>query len=495
MKTISLTLIFLLSVVSVSLSAQSTLQVNESRLHISSNTRIAVTGNINTTGSANNNGIINNEGDIELTGNWHNDMVYGDYRSTNGQVVFSGTSTQWLSGKLISSPNDNDSFFDIECNNPSGIALSNDMGLAGTLHFSNGTIDINNFDLTIGSQAAIQMGGSNKYIQTSANGSVRVVIESDSVLLLPVGRSSYNPITLTNYGLTDTFNVCVLDEVLENGDGGNPMNNNKIVNRSWLVQPENEAGCDLDLTVQWHTNDEGSAFDRDNCYVAIYDSYWQDDVTGQAQPLGGNQYNSARMNITGLSTASVGSGGALPIELLHFSALADDNQVRLQWATASELNNDYFEIFRSTDALNFEPILKLDGVGTSQTINNYTALDKEPFHGINYYKLKQVDFDGTFEYSKTVKVTFQPDRMADLLCYPNPATSLVNVVLPVELQNQTVSVKLYNLYGQMLLSMQSNPTDMLQLELENINLASGNYLLYLDGEEGYTATEQIMIVR
>lgn len=98
-------------------------------------------------------------------------------------------------------------------------------------------------------------------------------------------------------------------------------------------------------------------------------------------------------------------GVALPIELISFEAkLNTNNQVDIFWATASEQNNDFFTIERSTDGLNWEIVTTVAGAGNSINRIDYHAYDARPVSGISYYRLKQTDFDGAFEYSYIVSV-------------------------------------------------------------------------------------------
>lgn len=91
---------------------------------------------------------------------------------------------------------------------------------------------------------------------------------------------------------------------------------------------------------------------------------------------------------------------ALPIKLISFNASLNNNNVSLNWATASEVNNDYFTIERSKDGQNFEALLTKRGAGNSTVRRDYEANDPNPFQGYSYYRLKQTDYDGRFTYSK-----------------------------------------------------------------------------------------------
>lgn len=99
------------------------------------------------------------------------------------------------------------------------------------------------------------------------------------------------------------------------------------------------------------------------------------------------------------------NGTTFPIELISFSAKSVNNRVDIDWSTATELNNDYFEIERSFDAVNFEVVVKVPGAGNSNNVLNYSIIDNEDLDGDVYYRLKQTDFDGAYTYSSILPVT------------------------------------------------------------------------------------------
>jgi hypothetical protein len=117
------------------------------------------------------------------------------------------------------------------------------------------------------------------------------------------------------------------------------------------------------------------------------------------------------------------SSSPLPIELLSFIAKPNQNQVDINWSTATESNNDYFTIEKSRDGSDFAPLktVKSKGVnGHSLTQLNYTDLDMNPYEGTSYYRLKQTDFNTSNKYSPIVDVTFDQSIDKDIFVYPNP---------------------------------------------------------------------------
>lgn len=115
----------------------------------------------------------------------------------------------------------------------------------------------------------------------------------------------------------------------------------------------------------------------------------------------------------------------LPVELLSFQAWPLNGKVRLEWSTATERDNAGFRVQRSTDLVQWEEVSFVRGGGNSQTTITYAANDLKPLPGSTYYRLEQVDHDGTVDHSPVRHVT-TPDRN-DLHLWPNPAGSVVHV--------------------------------------------------------------------
>lgn len=109
-----------------------------------------------------------------------------------------------------------------------------------------------------------------------------------------------------------------------------------------------------------------------------------------------------------------------PVEWLDFTAVAIDNKVKLEWATSSEINNDFFVIQRADDGMLFEDLGDVKGSGSTNETNFYQFEDPLPVQGRTYYRIKQVDFDGSFAYSPIISATTTNNRQA-VEIFPNPA--------------------------------------------------------------------------
>jgi hypothetical protein len=127
---------------------------------------------------------------------------------------------------------------------------------------------------------------------------------------------------------------------------------------------------------------------------------------------------------------SFNSCSLLPIELLSFTAHRANNASVLEWITSAEVNNNYFEIQRSDRNKEFASIGKVEALGNSISPVTYRFLDKSPYPGINYYRLKQVDIDGQFTYSPIRSVNF--NDQVEFSLYPNPVSDLLYVEITRE---------------------------------------------------------------
>jgi hypothetical protein len=118
----------------------------------------------------------------------------------------------------------------------------------------------------------------------------------------------------------------------------------------------------------------------------------------------------------------------LPIELVYFSAVAEQDQDVLEWQTASQINNDFFTIERSTDAMSWQTVTRVEAAGNSLQTNHYSSIMNETLHGIYYYRLKQTDYNKRFSYSSIVSV--ERKTVEDLLLFPNPVSNVLYLNLP-----------------------------------------------------------------
>lgn len=132
---------------------------------------------------------------------------------------------------------------------------------------------------------------------------------------------------------------------------------------------------------------------------------------------------------------------ALPIELLYFDAEANNEFVLLNWQTAIEIDNDYFTVEKTRDFREWEIVEIVDDAGTSLESRAYQAIDSKPYEGLAYYRLRQTDFNGRFDYSN-VNSVFSNSKNIEV--YPNPTDHFLSLNWT---NSETASIKLFDLFG------------------------------------------------
>lgn len=179
----------------------------------------------------------------------------------------------------------------------------------------------------------------------------------------------------------------------------------------------NSSGGDLLPIVEWGTSSDGATY-----YIDV--------------------------EVTSFSAFFIHGGplAVLPVELVYFSAQPEENRISLKWMTAYEMENDRFEVERSTDGFSFEKIGTLPGAGTRDGWQHYAYLDeKVQANQTYYYRLRQIDRDGTYEYSGIAEVKLEGH--AEVSVFPNPIDEIMYVQLPEEISSP-VGVELVNGLGQ-----------------------------------------------
>ncbi|MBN8545220.1 MAG: T9SS type A sorting domain-containing protein [Ignavibacteria bacterium] len=184
----------------------------------------------------------------------------------------------------------------------------------------------------------------------------------------------------------------------------------------------------------------------------------------------------------------------VPVELTSFTANANGSSVDLNWATASETNNKGFEIQRSVNNIDFATVAFIEGKGTSTSTSNYTYSDAvQP--GKYTYRLKQIDYNGSFEYSNAIEVDLAPSSFSLDQNYPNPfnPSTVIRFTLPV---SGFVTLAVYNSMGEMVGQLLSKDLSAgsHNVSFNAANLPSGTYFYRLNSGD-FTATRKMQLIK
>ena len=187
------------------------------------------------------------------------------------------------------------------------------------------------------------------------------------------------------------------------------------------------------------------------------------------------------------SASFILNGTALPVRIVSFEAIAQKINVKTTWAVADELNVSTYEVEHSTDGNIFKKVGNVNATGNS----SYNFVHKSPSYGVNYYRLRIVDANGTFKYSETRKVNFVGDGEPQV--NPNPAKNVLNINLPFSWTGKKVSIKIYSIEGKLVLNKEIiNATDLINLDVSSLP-PSQYYLKILSNEK--TISKKISIVK
>ena len=298
--------------------------------------------------------------------------------------------------------------------------LGNNVSVKSTLTLTNGLIYTGSNTLSVGTAAAngsISGGSSNSYVVAYDNngtiGSLKHFVKLVGTFSFPIGDpSSYTPISVTLASATLTSASITAYTKAEKIPGLSPSITNYL-NRYWELTP---SGIDGPLYSVTYTYNQSDIVGSEANLIPIKKSggIWN-------RPSGTSFFNGILMGVgsnnattnvllwntlTSFSSYSaVGNQSiVLPTELISFKAIAQKSAVKLDWQTASEIDNDYFTVERSFDGIHFSPFTRLEGAGNSNQTINYSVNDYDYVNGINYYRLIQTDYNGEETISRIESV-------------------------------------------------------------------------------------------
>lgn len=246
-----------------------------------------------------------------------------------------------------------------------------------------------------------------------------------------------------------------------------------------------------DFYIRYSTSQNATAFSANPDLLKLLVSHDPDDFnTASVYPVSFiNSGHIAQFNsvpVTNGMYIALGNSSAvypLPVDLLSFTAKLLGETVDLNWATSSEINNDYFVIERASDDLKWKKISTIAGAGNSNTKLYYNEKDRNPLPGISYYRLKQVDYDGKYKYSDVVSVVNHiSDSGDDVYLFPNPSSgNSVFIRIPHAYNRLITQVVIYNISGERVWQKQLE-TGASIFELNYGDLPAGVYIVQISNE-------------
>lgn len=322
-----------------------------------------------------------------------------------GQFIMQGFATQEVPAFV---------FNNLTINNLNNAVLAGDVIVKNQLKMENGFLDLNGKVIYMHSGANLvewETSNSSSRVFGDNNGYIEIIIDLDN----PTGN-------IAGLGLEIISNQNLGTTTIKRGHREiNGTDDSRSILRYFDIEPTNNTGLEATLVFHYFRG-ELNLVDEEHNFSLFKKNHNEDDWVWIESTVNNFEQTITADNIDGFSTWTAGSSTSnhLPIELLSFRGELQNQNVLLKWVTASEINNDYFTIERSSDGVNFSPVAYVQGAGNSNHNLYYTATDFEPLTGISYYRLKQTDFDGSFEYSELISVNNTVGSAADVVLYPNP---------------------------------------------------------------------------
>ncbi len=445
-----------------------------------------------------------NNRNIAVGRHWTNNA---SFVSTGARVTFNGTVPQSLGGTNATSFN----HLTINNTNPiitgATIALYNNVTVNGLLTLTRGFMVTSTSDM-------IYMTATSSTMGTNANSYVNGPISKagNTAFVFPIGygngekwaRLGINTPSSTSTFVAQYFNLPFFNT---SNLAATPMPalNNVSLKEFWQLSRTTGSGISP-VTLYW----EDAAWSGINeCTTAdLRVSVWNGAAWGNPNNtvlstgtcIGASSGTVGTLApLVSIGTLTFGSllnmVNPLPVELIEFNAHKMEKEVVLNWITASELNNDYFEVQKSFDGVQFEVMEKIKGGGTNNSTLYYSTIDRKPFEGLNFYRLRQVDYNGDFEFSKIVQVDFSKSVANRFQVYPNPVSDLVYVVFNSEVSSASFYVELSDKAGRVLWNNLFHT-----IEKENHfsvpvnNIASGIYCLKIKSETNEVLFQSKVVV-
>lgn len=393
--------------------------------------------------------------------------------NTGADYEYNGTTAQ-ISGNGLPATVRNLTF-----NNASGVTISNSINATGLLSMSAGNITTGGNTLTLGTStsstgalirtAGVVIGNFRRWVASSIA----------SNILFPVGTSAADNTfgisftaaptggTITSRfdtGFPGVYGLPITDagdECITVGSGWWTLNGaNGFSGGTMTITARAEGFTGINDYTSLHL------FRRDNSASA-----W--DANGTHQTPGGNATAPIlnRTGVTQLGQFGITSSSAnpLPVQLIRFDVKASGENTLISWSTATETNNDYFVVQHSANGRDYTDVKRVDGAGNSNTVKSYSCTHTKPVNGVNYYRLRQVDMNGTEEIFGPKTLNFRKENkttvFTNLTASPNPFSSNLSLQFESAFQGST-PLRIFSAAGKEVFS-------------GNIDVETGNNNIYL----------------
>jgi len=412
---------------------------------------------------------IGSGGTTELLGNYTKSGGTYSGGTASANFVMKGTEEQFIEGDFTGI----NAFRKLELDNPEGVRLHNNIDVNNTIEFTNGKLFTGVDSLVHLTSESVFVDPPGGAPQSFVNGPMQWSLGTGAPQFFPVGKGDYSrPLRLSNRSVARTWTVEYYDTLATSNPAvaslvpNDPLNIATMsVQEYWRVNSNTGDPTNARVGLSWGDNSVVAVEPGDYDKLLVMQYIEGDGLWGS---LGGENFTFNSGNNLGsfISTSNasfsesfftLGSGdpvNPLPVTWLYFDGETDGKHHTLNWATASEINNDYFELERSVDGRFFTSIARIEGAGNTTSRLDYSYVDKLAPTGRVYYRLRQVDYNGEYEYADEIVTLLREegerDRL-DFLLYPNPTSEGSVRLMISDFEAEMAIISISDLSGQVLL--------------------------------------------
>ena len=427
---------------------------------------------------------MNSSSSLTVFGNWVNN---GSFNAGTGTVNFNSATAQTISGSTSTV------FNNLTMNNPLGLTVSKGFTINNELKFTSGNITAASSNEAVTFETSGFVSTTTGSVPADGKcivGYCKKNTNSTTKFTFPVGSSAlYRPAAITPSNTNTTtwttkyFNV---------GHGDYTITGTNLHHVSgleyWTIDRSTTSPANATIELSWAS---GSAVDANftDLVVAHYNNTdWE--YAGAAN-ISGTSTSGFVSSSTAWSTfspftlGSKNTNNPLPVELTDFTTACQNQQVKINWTTQAEINNDFFGIERSADGILFNEIGRVTGHGTSNAVNYYHYFDEQSLKGTSYYRLNQHDFNGVSKLYPFKSVTCNDETDA-ISIYPNPNNGTFEIsALSIDAYIDVVDV-----LGKKVFSTQSKTV---KEKLQLTGIKPGVYFVVIKNASGEINTQKILI--
>jgi hypothetical protein len=384
--------------------------------------------------------------------------VKGDFNASPnvkiiGNIEFNGTMQQNINAKFMSGATLATFNGDIIVNNPTEVKSKINVTIeGGDLKFVQGKFDVELKTLIL-ERTPIGVTAGSYIITYNFYQDIGFVLIKNLTgnTLFPVGTpNSYDPVWVN--ATSGNFKVSLTPFVTVPPNSFTVPLSYSYVDLKWTIERVSGT-ANAALTFQWNTMNEASGFSpiRYSCAVFRHNgTNWVNQTPMSGATSMGSVHTKTVTNVSTFSTFAVYAASILPVEITDFTGKQVENRAKLSWTTASEKDNQGFEIERTTEGGQFESIGFVKSKNQSNSPSNYEFWD-DNFNKTAYYRLKTTSFDGKETYSKTITIE-NKSKNNEITLFPNPILrgGILNIKLADNAVTDDYNIEVYNANGQLL---------------------------------------------